>query len=184
MTEVRREPRLPPIETPMMEADGKTMTRAWYRYFQGERGFSDNVNSGASAAATAAAQAAANAAAAQATADAAAQAAADVADATLTFTLTVNRASVFGSRLGTGSVTTNSVTVTASGGTGPYTYAWAYVSGDAGFSANSPTAVTTTFNGSITALGQDKSAVWRCTVTDSLLATASVTVGVAIAEIS
>jgi hypothetical protein len=184
MADVRREPRLPPIETPFLEADGRTISKAWYRYLQGERGFSDNVNSGATAAALAAEQARADAATAQATADAAAQATADVADATLTFTLTANRASVFGSRLGTGSVTTNSVTVTESGGTGPYTYAWAYVSGDAGFSANSPTAATTTFTGSITALGQDKIAVWRCTVTDSLLATASVTVGVSIAEIS
>ena len=48
MSEARREPRLPPIETPLLEADGKTMSRAWWRYFQGERGQTDNVNSGVS----------------------------------------------------------------------------------------------------------------------------------------
>ena len=46
MSDARREPRLPPIETPLLEADGKTMSRAWWRYFQGERGYTDNVNSG------------------------------------------------------------------------------------------------------------------------------------------
>jgi len=52
VSEARREPRLPPIETPLLEADGKTMSRAWWRYFQGERGQTDNVNSGVARIAT------------------------------------------------------------------------------------------------------------------------------------
>jgi hypothetical protein len=178
-----RAPKPPSLAVPLVDKEGR-LTNEWYKYLTGGVSFTTNVNSGVAAAALAAEQARADAAAAQATADAAAQAATDVADAALTFTLSANRSGVFGSRLGTGSVTTNSVTVTASGGTGPYTYAWAYVSGDAVFTAGSPTAVTTTFSGTITSLGQDFTAVWRCTATDSLAATASTTVGVSIAEIS
>lgn len=138
------------------------------------------------AAVSGAAQARADAAAAQAAADAAAAAAAASVAGTSgssSFYLTANRASAAGTRSGAGSVTTTSVTVTPTGGTGPYTYAWAYLSGDAIFTASAPTAATTTFSGSVAA-GEDKSAVWRCTVTDSLAATASTTVGASISELS
>jgi len=182
MAEVRREPRLPPIETPFLEADGKTITKAWYRYLQGERGFSDNVNSGATAAALAAANAAAIAAGAQAAAEAAAQQAVDVGADALSFSASISPSSVLKTRFGSGSATTATVTATPTGGTGPYTYAWALFSGDA-LTVTAPTSATTAFTGSV-GIGEDKSAVYRCTITDSLAATAPATVGVAIAEIS
>lgn len=62
-----------------------------------------------------------------------------------------------------GSVTTNSVTVTAAG-TGPLTYLWTRVSGDA-ITIDSPTAATTTFSGTVGATG--KTALFKCTVTDA-----------------
>ena len=75
-----------------------------------------------------------------------------------------------------GLLTTGSVTVTPSGGTGPYFYAWANFSGDT-FTINSPTGASTTF--SITLGGdEDASAIYRCTVTDSLAATYTVDVSV------
>lgn len=69
-------------------------------------------------------------------------------------------------------VTTNSVTATAAGGTGPYTYAWTKVSGDSALSANSPAAATTTFSANV-AKNDERSGVWRVTATDSLAATAT-----------
>lgn len=189
MANVPREPKIPPITTPLLEADGRTMTPAWHRYFQGERGFSDNVNSGTTRAETAAAAARVDAAAAQATADAANQGVADVqagvASGTITFSASVSPFSVGGTRIGTGPVTTDAATVTVAGGTGPFTYAWAYVSGFASLTTNSPTSATTTFSGTISLLGQDRSAVYRCTITDTFDAsTVSVTLGVSISELS
>ena len=187
MADARREPKLPPIETPLMDASGK-MSPAWYRYLQGERGYTDNVNSGVTAAAAAAAEARATAVSAQTTADAATQGVADVqagvATGSITFSAAVSPASATGTRSGSGSVTTNSVTVTITGGTGPFTIAWARASGDLGFTADSPASLTTTFTGSIAA-GQDRNSVWRGTVTDTFDASSvSVTVGVSISDIS
>lgn len=65
---------------------------------------------------------------------------------------------------GSCSVTTNSVTVTASNGLAPYTYAWSFVSGITA-TVNSPSAATTTFTRSGT--GQTINGTYRCTVTDS-----------------
>lgn len=67
---------------------------------------------------------------------------------------------------------TDATTVTPSGGTGPYTYAWTQVSGDP-FTCNNPTAATTTFRSTV-AKASTNTSVWRCTVTDSLSATATV----------
>ena len=72
-------------------------------------------------------------------------------------------------------VTTNSVTVTASFGTAPYTYAWTHESGDSAVQVNSPVSATTVFSGNI-GKNQYKLATKRCTVTDSLGATAFVIV--------
>lgn len=62
-----------------------------------------------------------------------------------------------------GTVTSNSTTVVASGSPGPYSYAWAKVSGDT-ITPNSPSAATTTFSGS-PGIGTTITAVFRCTVT-------------------
>ena len=171
-------PTVPP--QPWFDPKTGAATEAFRRFILGERGRVTNVNSGVAQARAAAAQA-------QTTADAAAQAANDAVNGTAggpSLYVTIDQPFVGGQRFGTGSVTTDAATATPTGGTGPYTYAWAYVSGDAGLSANSSTSATTTWTGSITALGQDKTAVWRCTVTDSLAATASSTVGVSITELS
>jgi hypothetical protein len=82
---------------------------------------------------------------------------------------------VSGNRTGAGSVTTDSVTITAAGGTGPYTYAWA--SRDGLFNANSASAATTTFTRTLTN-GQVISTIQFCTVTDSVAATYEVDVTV------
>lgn len=76
-----------------------------------------------------------------------------------------------------GSDTPSTVTVTPSGGTGPYTYAWTHESGDSAVQVTAPTSATTGFVGNI-GKNQTKSAIKRCTVTDSLGATTSVTVSV------
>jgi hypothetical protein len=95
---------------------------------------------------------------------------------------TLNRSAVTGNRSGAGTVTTGTVTVTASGGTGPYTYAWTNVSGDT-FTPTIPTGATTAF--SITVAVDDvKTAQYRCTVTDSVAATYAVDVSVTAFELT
>lgn len=71
-----------------------------------------------------------------------------------------------------------SATVTASGGTAPYTYAWTRISGATEITANSTTAATTSFNCTGLAAGEVNNAVFRCTVTDSVSATATADVSV------
>jgi hypothetical protein len=66
-------------------------------------------------------------------------------------------------------ITSSSVTVTPTGGTAAYTYAWTKVSGDT-LTVNSPTSASTTFTASVTS---SKTAIYRCTVTDSLATTAT-----------
>lgn len=90
--------------------------------------------------------------------------------------ISISPSSLYNSRSGSGSLTSSTATGTASGGTGPYTYAWTYVSGNS-YTINSPSSASTTFTTSLTA-GQLKSGVYRCTVTDSLSATASATITV------
>ena len=64
-------------------------------------------------------------------------------------------------------IVTASTTVTAVGGTSPYTYAWTRISGSSSISATSASAATTTFTGSSLVSGTTYDAVFRCTVTDS-----------------
>lgn len=75
----------------------------------------------------------------------------------------------------TSSLTTLSVTVAPVNGTGPYTYAWTTVSGGT-INITSPTAATTTFSATSLADPETRTGVKRCTITDSLSATATVDV--------
>lgn len=131
-----------------------------------------SVNSGVNEAKTAAAQA-------QATATGAVAGIATLADQTAPggYYASCSPSSAFGSRVGSGLVTTAAVTVTPTGGTGPYTYAWTLASGN--FTILSPTSASTTFRASVTA-GETTEDVATCVVTDSLAATASISIGVAI----
>ena len=76
-----------------------------------------------------------------------------------------------------GTVFSTSVTVTASGGTGPYTYAWAKKSGIGTITATDATSASTTFSGSLLA-EQTRNHIWTCTVTDDVAATTTVDVSV------
>lgn len=72
-----------------------------------------------------------------------------------------------------GPATTQSTTVTPSGGVAPFTYSWALISSADGTpAADNPSFATTTFTQSL-GVGQTNIATFRCTVTDSLGATAT-----------
>lgn len=62
--------------------------------------------------------------------------------------------------------TSDPAIVSPAGGVPAYTYAWAYVSGDAVIAATDPTSAATYFY-AFGAAPFNKSAVWRCTVTDA-----------------
>lgn len=63
-------------------------------------------------------------------------------------------------------LTTNNVVVTVSGGAGPVTHSWAFVSGDAVLSISSLTASTVNWSATVGLAG--KSAAWRDTVSDGV----------------
>jgi hypothetical protein len=67
---------------------------------------------------------------------------------------------------------TAQTTATASGGTAPYAYTWARVSGDV-LTIVSPLSQSTAFSYSSAAAEWTVSGVYRCTVTDSTGATAT-----------
>ena len=78
-------------------------------------------------------------------------------------------------------VFSDTVTVTASGGTPPYTYAWAINDSPADggpFTCSSPTSNATAFNDIRCATHTDDQEIWRCTVTDDNGKTRSVNVTV------
>lgn len=81
-----------------------------------------------------------------------------------------------GTTFGTGTATTSVVTVTASGGTAPYTYAWSRLSYDhptTAPTATVPAGAATAFVQTNIGLTEEYTSEWRCTVTDSLAATAT-----------
>lgn len=71
------------------------------------------------------------------------------------------------------------VTITATGGTGPYTYAWARISGSSAVNVSNPTGSVVSFSANVSK-NDSRSATYRCTVTDSLSATTTVDVGVSL----
>lgn len=93
-----------------------------------------------------------------------------------TLNATMQNGTVSGSRSDAGSVTSSSAVVLPTGGTPAYTYNWTRVSGDT-YTITTATAANTTFSTTLTN-GQTKSGVYRCTVTDSLGATATADVTV------
>lgn len=97
-------------------------------------------------------------------------------------TASIDAAFAFASGVGGGAFTTPSRTVTAAGGTSPYTYAWAKVSGDT-LTVTSPTSASTTFSGT-PGVGNTLQAVYRCTVTDNVAATTTVDVSVSITDLT
>jgi hypothetical protein len=66
----------------------------------------------------------------------------------------------------TAGITTAAATVTPSGGSAPYTYAWARHSGATAISADDPTLASSTFSAALS-LGQRVDATFNCTVTDA-----------------
>lgn len=124
------------------------------------------------------AQARSEAAAAQAAAEAAAQQATNAvsgAGGSAAFYLTQDVYSVQGTVTDTGDVTTNAVTFTTNGGTGPFTWSYAKISGET-FTVIAPTAASTAFTINIATIGESKEAVYEVTATDSLAATAKANV--------
>lgn len=66
---------------------------------------------------------------------------------------------------GTNPLTSSAVTCYPTGGVGPYTYQWQYVSGNNFVGCNSPTSQTTTFGyNDLTGI---YTSFWECKVTDS-----------------
>ena len=82
----------------------------------------------------------------------------------------------------TASATTGSVTVTATGGTPGYTYAWTFTAGGTGITIDSPTSAATTFSAAGMTEGDSLSGTARCRVTDSAAAEFDVEVTVSIAR--
>ncbi|MFN9029642.1 MAG: PKD domain-containing protein [Betaproteobacteria bacterium] len=72
----------------------------------------------------------------------------------------------FGSFNGdSGNAETNTVTISVSGGVGPFTYSWSYVSGDPA-TVNSPSSASTSFT-RVGTVPSSAGGTYRCTVTDT-----------------
>jgi len=73
-----------------------------------------------------------------------------------------------GYKVGTGTVYTSLPSaVTVQGGQPPYTYEWVRVSGSILVSPQSASNFSTRFYSNITAVGAERTAVYKCTVTDA-----------------
>jgi len=83
----------------------------------------------------------------------------------LTASISPPTATVVGSA---SSLTTPPVTVSLSGGSGEYTFAWSFFSGGTGITIGSATAATTDFSGSGLAVGEGLSGIAQCVVTDTI----------------
>ncbi len=83
--------------------------------------------------------------------------------------LDIPSSSVSGTSFGTNPVRTDNVLATVTGGLGPFTYAWTRLSGSG--SATAPTFAVTRLQDTVDDY-DTTSGVFRCTVTDSLGATA------------
>lgn len=90
--------------------------------------------------------------------------------------------SVSGSRTGAGLVTSDATSAVASGGVGPYSYAWSQVSGDP-MTITAPTSSSTAFSAEVAA-AEVLNAVMRVTASDASGATASDEVAVQLQSIS
>jgi hypothetical protein len=98
-----------------------------------------------------------------------------------TITLTLSTSSVTTSRR-LSTVTSPSVTATPASGQTPYTYAWVKQSGDS-ISATNSTSAITAFQAIGMAVLETRTAVFRCTCTDSLGSSATADVSVSLTRI-
>lgn len=102
------------------------------------------------------------------------------ASATAVLTAFATPSSIYGSHFGPGVAATPAVTISVTGGTTPYTYAWTKVSGDTMTVAN-PTGASTGFSATV-GYGDSLNATYRCTITDAAGRTKTVDVGVTLEE--
>lgn len=72
----------------------------------------------------------------------------------------------YGSIAGPGTAITNACTITVSGGSGSYSYAWSRTSGDATIAISSATAATVSWSHTF-GVPAVLDAFWQCVVTDS-----------------
>lgn len=95
-----------------------------------------------------------------------------------TLAVSLSDDAVSGASHGSGTATTNSVTATVTGGTGPFTYAWtlSHTDGIPNPTANSPSSATTTFTQTGLAPDDFVSSTWLLTVTDANGVTTTATV--------
>ena len=94
--------------------------------------------------------------------------------------LSIDPVSAVGSGASAGSTTvfTNSVTTTATGGTAPYSYAWARTSGSTSWSINSPSSASTRFS-ILVAPSAVEDGEFECTVTDARGRTGTISINAA-----
>lgn len=99
---------------------------------------------------------------------------------TASLNLSVTPGSAYGSHFGPGTAGTNTVTVSVSGGTPPYSHSWAKFSGDT-FTVTIPSAATTSFTANV-GYGEVKTAIYRDTVSDSAGRSFTIDVEVSVEE--